>query len=181
VSRLSGDTGADLRWRSTLYGIDRLMDDFGLDLVARRHTLRDMHEDLWRELRGGKALQLGLDRRFRRERQSLVRLLGPVRRESERFVHEALDRRRDRARGAVARLKGLEAAGQLLRPMAVLVRSFVHMHANRLLRSAARAHELVIYDFLARIYESDLAQRRRMGERLDSTLHDPRTDPGPGK
>ena len=91
-----------------------------------------------------------------------MELLGPVRRESERFVHEALDRRRDRARGPVARLKELETTGRLLQPVTVLVRSFVHMHANRLLRSAARAHELVIYDFLARIYESDLA-RRPMG------------------
>ena len=32
------------------------------------------------------------------------------------------------------------------------------MHANRLLRSEQRAHELVLYDFLARLYESQLAR-----------------------
>ena len=105
VSQLSGDAGADLRWRFAVYGIDRLMDDFGLDLVARQRIMRDMHEDLWRELRGGKALRMELGRRFRDKRQSLMELLGPVRRESECFVHEALDRRRDRVRGPVARLK----------------------------------------------------------------------------
>jgi lantibiotic biosynthesis protein len=30
------------------------------------------------------------------------------------------------------------------------------MHVNRLARSAARAQELVLYDFLARLYETRL-------------------------
>jgi hypothetical protein len=29
------------------------------------------------------------------------------------------------------------------------------MHANRLLRSAQREHELVLYDFLSRLYASE--------------------------
>ena len=37
---------------------------------------------------------------------------------------------------------------------------FVHMHLNRLLRSAARAHELVLYDLLSRLYRSALARHR---------------------
>ena len=35
------------------------------------------------------------------------------------------------------------------------------MHVNRMLRSAPRAHELVIYDLLARLYESQIARARR--------------------
>jgi hypothetical protein len=37
------------------------------------------------------------------------------------------------------------------------------MHANRLLRSAQREQEAVLYDFLARYYESDVARKRRDG------------------
>jgi hypothetical protein len=43
-------------------------------------------------------------------------------------------------------------------PIRVLATSFIHMHANRLLRSAARAQELVIYDFLERCYTSQIAR-----------------------
>ena len=32
------------------------------------------------------------------------------------------------------------------------------MHGSRLLRSGQRAHELLLYDLLARQYESELAQ-----------------------
>ena len=38
--------------------------------------------------------------------------------------------------------------------------SLVHMHVSRLLRSAQRAQELVLYDFLSRIYQSQAARRR---------------------
>ena len=38
-----------------------------------------------------------------------------------------------------------------------LVASHVHMHLNRLLRSRHREQELVIYDFLARLYSSTAA------------------------
>ena len=38
------------------------------------------------------------------------------------------------------------------------------MHVNRFIRSAQRAHELVLYDFLYLLYESRAA-RERKGER----------------
>lgn len=46
-------------------------------------------------------------------------------------------------------------------PLRTLAGSYIHMHANRLLRSAARAQELVLYDFLCRLYESQAARRDR--------------------
>lgn len=39
-------------------------------------------------------------------------------------------------------------------------RSYLHMHANRVLRSAARAQELVLHDLLERLYASRLARAR---------------------
>jgi hypothetical protein len=35
------------------------------------------------------------------------------------------------------------------------------MHANRMLRAAARAQELVLYDFLHRLYESRAARQHQ--------------------
>ena len=51
--------------------------------------------------------------------------------------------------------------GELQVPITDLAGSYIHMHANRLLRSSARAQELVIYDFLKRIYESRAARQRK--------------------
>ena len=59
-------------------------------------------------------------------------------------------------------LSGLEIARHLdtlETPPADIVLSCLHMFANRLLRSSARAQEMVLYDFLARLYASEVARR----------------------
>jgi thiopeptide-type bacteriocin biosynthesis protein len=72
-----------------------------------------------------------------------------------------LKERSSRIAPIASTLKQLEAEGRVTVPIAVLASSYLHMHANRFLRSAARAHELVFYDFLTRTYESRLARIRK--------------------
>jgi len=48
--------------------------------------------------------------------------------------------------------------GELTHPISALAPSFVHMHLNRVLRSAHRQQEFVIYDFLHRLYEAQLSR-----------------------
>ena len=59
-----------------------------------------------------------------------------------------------------AELRALEQPGRLTTPVSDLAGSYLHMHANRLLRSSQRAQEMVLYDFLARLIESRLAAER---------------------
>ncbi len=68
--------------------------------------------------------------------------------------------RSERLAPIIAELKSCEEEGRLSVPLRELVLSYIHMHANRLLRSAQRQQELVIYDLLARIYESQLARAK---------------------
>jgi thiopeptide-type bacteriocin biosynthesis protein len=58
-----------------------------------------------------------------------------------------------------AELERLERTGRLTTPRTLIAVSHVHMHLNRLLRSSNSAQELVIADFLARLYEADLHRR----------------------
>lgn len=60
-----------------------------------------------------------------------------------------------------AELRAAEARGELGVPIRELARSYLHMTNIRLLRTAPRAHELVIYEFLARLTGSRLARCRR--------------------
>ena len=46
----------------------------------------------------------------------------------------------------------------LLKDMAV---SLAHMHVNRFIRSAARAHEMVLYDFLFQTHRARAARARK--------------------
>ena len=42
-----------------------------------------------------------------------------------------------------------------------LAMSLAHMHVNRMLRSAQRAQELVLYELLGRVYSSQAARGSR--------------------
>ncbi|MGW4636966.1 lantibiotic dehydratase C-terminal domain-containing protein [Sphaerisporangium sp. NPDC004334] len=67
---------------------------------------------------------------------------------------------RSRAPASVAGdLAACAEAGRLTRPLTALAGGFLHMHANRMLPSAARAQELVLYDFLGRWYRSRAGRR----------------------
>jgi hypothetical protein len=63
------------------------------------------------------------------------------------FEREVLRRRSQRLAPVRAELESCARSGRLLVPLPELAVSYLHMHANRLLRSAHRAQELILYDF----------------------------------
>jgi thiopeptide-type bacteriocin biosynthesis protein len=162
---LEGDEGADLRWRIALRGIDMLLNDLGLEGAAKQQVLRRMRESFATEFGGGKGLRVQLDQRLREERRSLFPLLDPAGdRESELApALEILHRRSERWAPVIAELKRLEGAGRLTQTIAEMAPSYVHMFVNRMIRAAARAHELVLYDFLYQLLEQRAARARKGG------------------
>src|SRR4029077_7166478 len=97
-----------------------------------------------------------LSDKYRKERGALEDLLDPAKDEQSDFspALALLRNRSERLREVFRELKAAEAQGELTVPVSVLAASYLHMHANRFLRSAGRAQELVLCDFLIRSYES---------------------------
>jgi thiopeptide-type bacteriocin biosynthesis protein len=142
VERLEPGEGNDARWRLALRGIHLLLLDLGLDLPLRATIMRTMREAYAREHNADAALDAALGARFRAERPALEALLA-----TKVGAEHPLDP------GFVV----LEARSAKL---AELAQSFVHMHVNRVLRSEQRTQELALCDFLARLYESEVARSR---------------------
>ena len=98
--------------------------------------------------------------KFRKQRPKLEWLLKTTADEAaESPLHPgfvALDERSAKIAPAAAEL-GVAREGEKLlrRRSSSIAGSYLHMHANRLLRSEQRAQELVLYDFLVRLYESE--------------------------
>jgi thiopeptide-type bacteriocin biosynthesis protein len=113
-------------------------------------------KNLSKELGAGESPKRELGNRFRKEARDLGLLLDPD------GAYEGplssgiavLRERSDRVAPLIRKLRDLERAGRLTQPLAALAASHAHMHANRLLRSAHRRQELVLYDFLSRLYET---------------------------
>jgi thiopeptide-type bacteriocin biosynthesis protein len=163
VDTLSGDEGADARWRLTLRGLDLLLDDLGLDLDGKRAVAGAAREGFAREMNAKGTLERQLGERFRRLRGDLEKLLAaPV--DPEDWLGpglEALARRSVAQRAVAETLRAAEREGRLTATMRDLAPSYMHMHVNRMARAAARAQELVLYDFLARLYEGRAARARK--------------------
>jgi lantibiotic biosynthesis protein len=160
-----GEAGNEERWRLALLGAEALLDDFGFSLGEKQRIVGTARKSLAEEQREGPLLKRALGERFRKESSDLERLFQRV--ESGGPLApgiEAITARSRRLGPSCAALREMERDGRLLRPLADLAASFVHMHLNRLFRSAQRRQELVVYDFLSRLYAS---QRARTGAELD--------------
>ena len=149
-----GDAGSEERWRLALRGMDVLFDDLGLDPAARRRLAGRMRDGLSREVREDADLKRAMGERFRKISRELAALLDGTS-DAESPLEpgfQVLRRRSERSAEALDELKALERGGRLTRPLATLAESIAHMHVNRMLRSAQRRQELVLYDFLGRLY-----------------------------
>lgn len=163
VESLEGDQGTDARWRLALWGIDALFNDLGYGPELRRTVLGRIRDSFFREFGGGKPLRVQLDQKQRAERRALERLLQGEAGDLGLGL-DILRRRSERNAPILARLTELESEGRLLPPVEHIVPSLIHMQVNRLIRSAPRAHELVLYDLLSGIYDSQAARAAKAGK-----------------
>jgi thiopeptide-type bacteriocin biosynthesis protein len=160
LQSLDGDAGLDMRWRIALLGIDRLLADFGFDLAQRRAAIERMRDGYHTEFRVGSATKKQLGDRFRAERRRLESLFEDSATPSAAadIAGRAFGSRSSALIEAVRRFRSLDEAGSLQTPIHDLLSSFVHMHVNRMMPSAQRVHEMVLCDFLYRIYDGQLAR-----------------------
>jgi len=160
VDQLEGDEGAQARWRLAVCGIDLLLGDLGFDATGKRVLLGQIREGFFREFGGDKPLRVQLDLKQRAERRALEVLLDPARRGASNMESglAILNQRSERNAPLTAELRRLEHARRLTLSVAQITPALIHMYVNRLIRSAQRAHELVLYDLLSAIYDSRVAR-----------------------
>jgi thiopeptide-type bacteriocin biosynthesis protein len=159
---LAEDGRGEMRWRLALVGMDLLLTDLGFDLDDRRAVLGRVRDAFAKEFHADVELKRQLGEKFRKERRELEALLDPAG-DGEGLPAAALTalrRRSEQVAPLAAELRAAAQSGRLTQPLEALAPSYLHMHANRVLRSAQRAQELVLYDFLARVYESRAARGR---------------------
>ncbi len=101
-----------------------------------------------------------LSKKFRPERKIFEAVLvAPVGTAAwPKYGREVLRQRSEWLSPVMTDLKQCARASRLSVPLTELAPSYLHLHANRLLRSAHRAQELVLYDFLARLYDAQAAR-----------------------
>ena len=163
-----GDAGLDERWRLMLRSADMLLGDLGCDLETRCAVVQQARRIVAQFFQDDGPLKGRIGERFRKERERLEALLDPAH-DARSPLLSGLDILRERSMRLapiVAELHAREQTGALSVPLSGLAWIYVHMHAFRLLRSALNEHEVVLYDFLARLYRSRIA--RAQGAKSDT-------------
>jgi thiopeptide-type bacteriocin biosynthesis protein len=162
MDRLDPRERADARWRLALRGCHEMIGDLGVADSARMDVIRAARATFTAEHRVDTAFARHLGLRFRDERAALEALLVAPAGGGHPLDAglRALALRAAHYRTPIAELRACELAGKLTSPVRELAASFLHMHCNRMLRASHRTQELVLCDWLLRLYESEEARSR---------------------
>ena len=158
----SGDGGLSARWKIALASTDLLLEEL---LFAGRRADADMLAQkgaLLSALRGSFEAEFSVDtplrkrigQRFRKERAELAALLAALRSEQPPKPLAALRERSQKLVPLVHELHRLRQTQCLEQRLETLLGSYLHMHLNRMFRSAGRAQELVVYELLLKLAHS---------------------------
>jgi thiopeptide-type bacteriocin biosynthesis protein len=139
------------------------LDDLRFDLAGKAEILKSARAGFLAEFKADDNLIDQLGERYRKERKALEPLLDRTKQSENNLAAglEVFDRRSVQLRLIVEALRAAEGEKKLSKSLAEMACSYLHMHANRLLRSAHRTQEMVIYDLLTRLYSSHLARQRQ--------------------
>jgi thiopeptide-type bacteriocin biosynthesis protein len=170
LESLEGEYDLDVRIRIGIVGADRVFRDCKLGLPERLALTRRVRDAFARELQLNSAQMRSLGERFRIQRQILESLvdetMNPKQEDVPAQVWAAYHARSLAVAEAMQRLVELERTDPASLNISDFAASCAHMHINRLMRSHARHHEAVVYDFLARIYGTMAAKRHITGDSL---------------
>jgi len=162
LQALGAEADVSRRPLVALSSIDALLADFGMSVTDKLAFVTACVERLAGPA-SHKTVSVALDRRYRRERDSIKAVKTLLEDEAGPYsqVVRSLRTRTETNKSAVSRLLALERDGLMQRSMRDIIGSLVHLHVNRFLVDSPNPHELVLYDFLRRQYTSELARARQ--------------------
>lgn len=163
IEYLSGEQDQTNRWLFGVQASDALLNDFNLSLNEKHALIQPLQAQFLAEYKADRALRQDLNHRYRADQPILHQLLNAGTEPREPYPFEAIIHRRSLWLKPIAEAikKGVSASkhGPDLRS---LLASYLHMSMNRLFMAEQRTHELVIYHYLTRYYESQQARALKL-------------------
>jgi thiopeptide-type bacteriocin biosynthesis protein len=169
------------RWLFAVFCVGNLLDCFQLTLEQQIRIVGRMAASFRQEFNFGARQKVQLGAKYRSYRLQLDKLVfGRGEDEASRAERDAwlalIGKYQQRMRQAADKVRALadgnqapdqaqdqaqsQTQSQTSAALEGIITSLIHMHCNRLFIANQRAHEVVFYDFLDRIYESRAASAR---------------------
>ena len=163
LGNTAGDEREHLRWLWALRSADEMLNSLGFLPGEKLALLLKLKEAFDKEFDADKALKEQLKIRLRENRKNIDEIMNYGMSDDHMLypLVKLLEERTARLAPVVAALEALRGEGLLQVPAADLAASYIHMALNRVFVSRPRVHELVMYDFLYRYYQSLLARQKQ--------------------
>lgn len=136
-------------WLWGLGAIEELLIAFNYPLPRKLALMQSLRDSMAQEFSVNNALKRQLEAKYRQARTVVQQTLATVAKEPLPPTLTTISQR----------IQESVASDQEQVPLERLLGSYVHMLLNRIIPSDARLHELVLYDFLVRHYQSCLARQ----------------------
>lgn len=146
-----GEVTEEDRIRLALYSVDSLLTDFSLSMEQKVNISHQLQQAFLKEHVVYKELKKKLNQKYRDHCHSFFN--------QSQLETSLLEERSLKIEIPVKRILNYFIQAKDSKPFYSLLSSLIHMMLNRIFPTHQRKHELVIYHFLARHYESKLARQ----------------------
>lgn len=169
LDMIEGEEGEEVRWKMGVYSIQLLLEDFDYTAPDKKRLLTGLQKGFFKEFNNDRRenetrLARSLNDKYRQDYEGIVALLDTGKGLKE--IQPAMEcfRERSAAIQPVARqLKELLLGGESYqRTLDSLLASYIHMAMNRLFLARQRMHELVLYHYLEKYFDSLLKRHNKM-------------------
>jgi thiopeptide-type bacteriocin biosynthesis protein len=172
ISTIQNDERENFRWMWAIKSVDELLKSFGISLDHRFEIMDSLRESFAVEFNSNKLLKVQLDSKYRQYRAKLDKWLSNdgllLEDPDELQAIRALFERSRCMVPLVHEINNLNKQGDLEITMANLLGSLIHMIVNRVITSQPRLHEMIIYDFMSRLYKSTIAIAKQTNNKKDA-------------
>lgn len=162
-----GDAREEIRWIWAIRAIDELLNSFNFSLQQKSAVMTVLKEFSAAEFAVDKPLTLQLNDRYREHKQTIEQIMNEGHEtKTEVFpLIEILYKKKTSCSALAEEIIKLDKNKDLAVPLNSFISSLIHMMVNRIIKADPRLHEMVIYNFTSRYYQSAII---KMG--IDQTV-----------
>jgi len=162
IDMIEGDQGEIYRWLFGMRAIDALLDDFQYDKMQKKELMQLLSDSYNMEFNMNKDSKAHIGQKYRKERPLINEVMDRSKDETNEILplFELIGKKSAEINNIIDDIIKLKSNSQLQIPLNDLLGSYIHMLCNRLFKSKQRIHELVIYTFLLKYYESEIARTK---------------------
>jgi lantibiotic biosynthesis protein len=164
LDMIEGDDGENYRWLFALRGIDMYFDDFGYTLSEKYNLINNMRENFFQEFGGRHSMMVQLNDKYRAVSKEIYKFMNDPADTEDNEIAPAVEVFRERSKRnqfIINEIRNIQEIAPKALSFNETLPSYVHMFMNRLFKSNQRLHELVIYHYLSKYYESLMARMKK--------------------